>query len=352
MWNETRLAEQLGVRYPIIQGPFGGGASSVELTTTVSDAGGLGSYGAESVQPEKIGSLVTEIRSKTGKPFAVNLWIPTREPTSVDRDALLKGGSAFDKYFREHGIELPPPPEQVIPDYADQVRALLDAAPPVFSFVYGAPELEIIRECRRRAIFTVGTATTVQEGVFLEEAGVDCIVATGIEAGGHRPSFLRSAEISLTGMVSLVPQLVDRVKVPVIAAGGIADGRGIRAAMALGAEGVQIGTAFLACDESAASPEHRRELFGPSRSDTILTRVFTGRLARSIRNRLTDEMAKREDELAPYPAQIWLASLLKASALERGDSSLISLWAGQSASLVRHRKANELMEELVREAVR
>ncbi|HEY4263639.1 MAG TPA: nitronate monooxygenase [Schlesneria sp.] len=352
MWNETRLAEQLGVRYPIIQGPFGGGASSVQLTTTVSNAGGLGSYGAESVQPEKIGRLVAEIRSKTEKPFAVNLWVPMSEPTGIDRDALVKGEAAFDKYFKECAIELPPLPEQIIPKYEDQVRALLDAAPPVFSFVYGAPEPEIIKECRRRAIFTVGTATTVQEGVFLEEAGVDCIVATGIEAGGHRPSFLRSAEISLTGMVSLVPQLVDHVRVPVIAAGGIADGRGIRAAIALGAEGVQIGTAFLACDESAASPEHRRELFGPSRSDTILTRAFTGRLARTIRNRLTDELAKREDELAPYPMQVWLAGLLKVSALQRSDSSLISLWAGQSASLVRHRKANDLMEELVRGAVR
>src|SRR5262249_12137036 len=154
----------------------------------------------------------------------------------------------------------------------------------------GIPSPEVLRECRQRAIVTLGTATTVDEAVALDEAGVDIVVATGFEAGGHRVSWLRPAEECLIGSLALIPQVVDRIKAPVIAAGGIANGRGIAACLALGASGVQIGSAFLACDESNASPEHREKLLTADGTTTVLTRVFTGRLARGIPNRFVDDL--------------------------------------------------------------
>ena len=174
--------------------------------------------------------------------------------------------------------------------FEDQARVLLDAKVPVFSFIFGIPPQEILEECRAKRIVTIGTATTPEEAAALQEAGVDAIVASGFEAGGHRGSFLRAAEDSLTGTFSLVPQIVDMVDVPVIAAGGIADARGVVAALALGAEAVQMGTVFLACEESGASRLHRQALRGKKAGHTALTKGFTGRLARGIHNRLLEEL--------------------------------------------------------------
>src|SRR5438105_8702152 len=184
--------------------------------------------------------------------------------------------------------------------FEDQARVLLDAKVPAFSFIFGIPPREVLEECRAKSILTIGTATTPEEGAALQEAGVDAIVASGFEAGGHRGSFLRSAEDSLTGTLSLVPQITDKVKVPVIAAGGIADARGVIAALALGAEGVQMGTVFLACEESGASFLHRQALRGRKAGHTALTKGFTGRLARGIHNRLMSELEQKRAEILPY----------------------------------------------------
>jgi nitronate monooxygenase len=174
--------------------------------------------------------------------------------------------------------------------FEDQARVLLDAEVPVFSFIYGIPPNEILEECHRQDIVTIGTATTPDEAIALEQAGVDVVVASGFDAGGHRGSFLRSSEDSLTGTISLIPQVVDAVAVPVVAAGGIADARGIAAAFALGAEGVQMGTVFLACEESGASALHREAILSGKANRTSLTRGFTGRLARGIHNQLLEQM--------------------------------------------------------------
>jgi nitronate monooxygenase len=230
------------------------------------------------------------------------------------------------------------------------VAALLEARPPVFSFVFGIPSDEILRGCRQRGIVTVGTATTVEEARALDAAGIDAIVATGFEAGGHRPAFRKPPEAGLSGTMVLVPQIVDHVKAPVIAAGGIADGRGIVAALALGAQGVQIGTAFLACDESGASPPHRAALWSEQAQATVLTRIFSGRLARYIRNRYAEEMSLHESEVPPYPIQNWFTGSIRKAALEQGRGDLIALTAGQVAPLLlRHRKAAVLMEQLIGE---
>jgi len=179
------------------------------------------------------------------------------------------------------------------------MEAVLEAKPHVISFVFGAPSQKVIKACHDRKIFIIGTATNIDEARHLKEVGVDAVIATGFEAGGHRPSFLMKAEASLIGTLALVPQVVDTVSVPVIAAGGMADGRGIAAALALGAQAVQMGTAFLACEESAVSSIHRDMLLQARATDTRLTRVFSGRLLRAVRNRFMDEMETRSAELRP-----------------------------------------------------
>jgi len=233
--------------------------------------------------------------------------------------------------------------------FEDQVRVLLEENVPAFSFIYGIPRKEILDECHHRGITIIGTATTVDEAIALEEAGVDVVAASGFEAGGHRGSFLRSSEESLTGTIALVPQVVDAVKLPVVAAGGIADARGVVAAFALGAEGVQIGTAFLACEESGASVHHRNALLGGQAKQTALTRGLTGRLARGIKNRLLDELNQEGIELLPYPLQRALVRHLSIPAEKAGRTDLLPLWAGQSATLSAYIDARGLLDSLVTE---
>jgi nitronate monooxygenase len=209
------------------------------------------------------------------------------------------------------------------------------------------PSAQVLERCRAAGIATVGTATTAAEARLLQDAGVDMIVATGFEAGGHRASFLSEPEACLTGTLALIPQVVDAVKLPVIAAGGIVDGRGIAAAMKLGAGAVQIGTAFLACEESNAAPLHRQMLFSEAARRTTLTRAFTGRLARSIHNEFIEEIQGKEALLPPYPVQGWLTGKLREAALKAGRLDVVSLWSGQGAPLLKHRRARELFESLL-----
>jgi nitronate monooxygenase len=210
--------------------------------------------------------------------------------------------------------------------------------------------LEILGECRRRAIKTIGTATTLEEAVVLEKAGIDLIVASGFEGGGHRGSFLRSTADSLIGVFSLIPEVADAVDVPGIAAGGIADGRGLVAALALGAEGVQIGTAFLACAGSGVSKTHRTAALSKDVKRTNLTDAFTGRLARGIDNRLMDEFRDINHPPLPFPLQHALTQTIAAPASAQEREDLMPLWAGQSVGLCHHTQASELMAELIAKA--
>jgi nitronate monooxygenase len=347
-WNRNRLTERLGIDYPIIQGPLGG-LSSQKLTAAVSNFGGLGSVGALSLPPAAITDVIAEIRSLTSRPFAVNLWV-----SMEDEGARTSDEAAFNRSLEPLAGHLAalgalrPSYQPASPlRFEDQVRVLLDANVPVFSFIFGIPPREILEECRAKAIATIGTATTPDEALALEQAGVDAIVASGFEAGGHRGSFLRPAEDSLIGTMSLVPQVVDRVEVPVIAAGGIGDARGVTAALALGAEGVQLGTAFLISEDSGASRLHREALLGPNAGHTGLTRGFTGRLARGIRNRLMEELNRPDTELLPYPLQRGLIRNLATAAEAAGRADLMPLWAGQSATLSTGTDAPTLLSALV-----
>jgi nitronate monooxygenase len=333
-WNENRLTAKLGIDYPIIQGPLGG-LSSQNLTAAVSNFGGLGSFGAHGLTPGAIKDVIAEIRSLTSRPFAMNLWV-----SMEDEGARKSGENAFNRSLAPlavHIAALGAPRPEYEPysrmRFEDQARVLLDERVPVFSFIYGIPPREILEECRAKRIVTIGTATTPEESAALQDAGVDAIVASGFEAGGHRGSFLRAAEDSLTGTFSLVPQIADMVDVPVIAAGGIADARGVVAALVLGAEAVQMGTVFLACEESGASPLHRQVLRGKRAGHTALTKGFTGRLARGIHNRLLEELNQAGTAILPYPLQRRLVRNLAIPAEAAGRSDLLPLWAGQSANL-------------------
>jgi len=347
-WNRTRVSSALGIEYPIIQGPLGG-FSSQQLTAAVSNFGGLGSFGAHSLEPQAIRDVIAEIRSLTSKPFAMNLWVSMEEEGAFtsNAEAFERALSSLAPHMEAVGGAQPVFAAYKPIRFEDQVRALLDAKVPAFSFIYGIPPKEILDEARLQRIVTIGTATTPEEAVALEQAGVDVVVASGFEAGGHRGSFLRSSEDSLTGTISLVPQVVDAVKVPVIAAGGVADARGIAAAFALGAEGVQMGTVFLACKESGANPLHREAILSGTVGRTALTRGFTGRLARGIHNRLLEELNQPGVEVLPYPLQRSLMRNLATPAQKAGRADLLALWAGQSVNLVHCTDADTLLHDLV-----
>ena len=349
-WNDTRVASVLGVEYPIIQGPLGG-LSTQRLTATVSNFGGLGSFGAHGLSPSAIKDVIAEIRALTGKPFAINLWVSMEDggARSSGKQEFERSLTHIAKHIVDVGGALPEYKPYTASNFEDQARVLLDARVPVFSFIVGIPPTEILDECRTQGIVTVGTATTPAEAIALEEAGVDLIVASGFEAGGHRGSFLLSAEESLTGTFLLTPQVVNAVSLPVVAAGGIADARGILAAFALGAEGVQIGTAFLASEDSGASPHHRNALLSGKAQNTALTKGFTGRLARGIRNQLLDELNGSGVEILPYPLQRHLLRNLSIPAEKAAQPELMQLWAGQSASLSRETDAKVLLQSLVSE---
>ena len=349
-WNKTRVSSILGVEYPIIQGPLGG-LSTQRLTAKVSNFGGLGSFGAHGLSPSAIGDVIAEIRELTIKPFAMNLWVSTE-----DEGARASGREEFArslKHVAGHidalGAPLPDYKPYVPVWFEDQIRVLIDAKVPVFSFIIGVPPKEILDECRSQGIVTMGTATTAAEARVLDQAGVNIIVASGFEAGGHRGSFLLPAEDSLTGTFALTPQVVDAVSAPVVTAGGIGDARGIVAAFALGAEGVQMGTAFLASEDSGASALHRKALLSGKAERTSLTKGFTGRLARGVHNQLIEEMNRPGVEILPYPLQRHLVRNLAIPAGKAGRAELMQLWAGQSASLSREGDAEALLQRLVSE---
>ncbi len=354
MWSDTQITKRLGVAYPIIQAPFGDGLSSVALAAAVSNAGCLGSYGAHMLTPAEIKADAAAIRTRTGKPFALHLWVNHNQKAapSLDRERFERMRSRLVPYYRELGIAAPVFPKQIGQDYEAQVEAMLAVRPRVFSFAFGIPAADILKACRMHGILTIGTATTVDEARALQAAEVDAIVAVGFETGGHPGCFLNPSEEALIGSLALLPQVVDAVDLPVIAAGGIADARGLVAALALGAHGVQIGTAFLGCDQSGAPDAHRDALFSDAARSTAITRVFTGRATRAMRNRLMDEMNARVIEPLPYPLQHWFTQTLRNAAAERNRGDLMPLEAGQIAPLLRHRDAAALIADIVRETPR
>jgi len=348
MWNSTKITHLLGIDHPILQGPMGGGFSTVALLASVSNSGGLGSFGAYTLTPEEILETGKAIKLATSKPYNINLWVNDVDQTLVDYppEKLEKIKQLFKPYFDELGIPLPDLSTDIPSKFEKQVEALFEIKPAVFSFIFGIPSKEILDESRRLGIKTVGAATTLEEAQALEEAKVDAIVAAGFEAGGHRPSFLRPAQESFTGLFSLLQQLKAKTRTPIIAAGGIIDAKSMTAAMTLGADAVQLGTAFLATDESGATQLHREVLFSDASNHTTISKSLTGRMGRMVSNRVSDAIPF-ETEVLPFPLQTKLIAPLKAAALAQGRTEMISFWSGQNTSSLSHRSSDGLMQALI-----
>jgi nitronate monooxygenase len=348
MQRFRKLASMMGIEHAIILAPMAGGTSTPALVAAVSNAGRLGSLGAGYMIADDIAKAIAEIHERTDKPFAVNLFAGGYDGTgSSDTAAILKLVAPWHER-----LGLPPPaaaPAGSLPPFEQQVEAVLDSKVRVFSFTFGIPAAEIMRRMKDRGIKLIGTATTVAEARGLEQAGADAIVAQGSEAGAHRGTFIAAPEDSLVGTIALVPQMADAVSVPVIASGGIMDGRGIVAAAALGASGVQLGTAFMACPESGAPPAHKAAIRAARDDGTMLTRAFSGRLARGITNGFAAAMRGHEGELLPYPAQNNLTRPMRTAAARQDNADCLSLWAGQAAPLAREMPAAELVAQLLRE---
>ena len=337
------LRDLFGISHPILLGAFGG-LSSVALTAAVSEAGGLGAYGLYGYDGDRIRRTAEELRDATNRPFALNIWLPTGDEAAPGPQHAAFA-HALEPFYEAVGAEIPDRPERYLPPLDEQLDAIWHAAPAALSVVYGVPSAELVAEARDRGIRVIGTATTVAEAVQLDEAGVDAIVASGSEAAGHRVSFLKAPEDSLVGTFSLVPQVADAVRVPVIAAGGVSDRRGVSAALALGASGVQVGTAFLAARESAANDAHRDAIRSIAADETVLTRAMSGRLARGVRNR-TVRAIEAGGMIAPFPTQNWLTGKFRAAAGQQNLGELQSLWLGQSAPLARLDTASDIFAEL------
>jgi nitronate monooxygenase len=337
-WPDTRVSRLLALDRPLVQGPFGGGLSSVALTAAVADAGGLGSFGVHHLDPAGIRDVGRALHAATRRPFALNLWVSTHDLPEMTLERFDAAVRRLEPLYEETGVAAPAYPERFPASFERQAEAVLAARPAAFSFVFGVPDERVLAAFRDAGIITLGTATTPDEAVALDEAGVDVVVASGAEAGGHRGAFLARAEDSLVGTLPLVRIAAEEVAAPVIAAGGIADSRGIVAALALGAAGVQVGTAFLATDESGATPEHKAELLGGGARHTTLTRAFTGRLARGISNRLVERLTAIE----PYPYQGYLLGPV----MKAGRTDVVAMWSGQAAPLLEHRSAAALYAAL------
>jgi nitronate monooxygenase len=343
---KTVLADRLGLRHPIIQAPMAGGGDTPPLVAAVCEAGALGSIGAAYLTPEQIAETGRSVRALTRRPFGVNLFAPSPAPAARNPRRALE---RMAPWFAELGLPPPAPPAAPADAFARQLAAALESGASVFSFTFGVVPPAAIEGAKARGMLVAGTATTVDEAIALEKAGVDAVVAQGSEAGGHRGSFAGDFESSMVGTIALVPQIADAVGVPVIASGGIMDGRGIAAALALGAAGVQLGTAFLTCAEAGVPDCYKEAILRARESDTRLTRAFSGRPARGIANRFMEEVGKDPEAILPFPLQNALTRPLRTAAARAGRAEFLSLWAGQGVRLARRQTAAELVARLAEE---
>lgn len=344
------LLSRLGVQHPIVQAPMAGGITTPELVAAVCEAGGLGSLGAAVLPPQKIADDVAAIRRLTSRPFNVNLFVLEEpRPDDATRARIQRAVELLAPIRRELGLDPERVPGRFCESPADQLAAVREAAPPVVSFHFGIPAKNELAALRSRGCLIAGSATNPAEARAWEESGADFIVAQGAEAGGHRGTFVGDFDESLIGTMALVPLVTAAVKTPVLAAGGIMDGRGIAAAMRLGAAGAQMGTAFLASAESGAHPEYKRTLNSPAAARTVVTRAFSGRPARGIVNRYLELLHPHQHEVPFYPVMNAMTADLRAASSKAGRMDYVSLWAGQGAPLSRALPAAELVRRLADE---
>ena len=351
MWPDRRLIELLGIEIPIVGAPMAG-AQDWELGAAVSKAGGLGSLPCAMLAPKKIIEQVEKIRAVTDRPFNLNFFTHTPPRADNAREAAWRDRLVL--YYREFGLDPNEPIKSAQRSpFNEKLCEVVEAVKPaVVSFHFGLPENSLVQRVKALGCKILGCATTAAEARWLAERGVDAVIAQGAEAGGHRGIFLGDHLAAQPGTFALVPQVADAVKIPVIAAGGIADARGIAAAFALGASGVQIGTAFLHGPEAKISAPHRAALKEAKDDSTVLTNVITGRPARSILTRLIREQGPISDSAPEFPLAATPLAPLRAKAEAAGSGDFSPLWAGQSAALGRAMPASDLITALATETAK
>lgn len=350
MWPNNRILELFGIQLPIIQAPMAGSVLS-EMVVAVSEAGGLGSLPCALVSLEQLRNELEAIRRQTRRPINLNFFCHTPPRVDANRETLWR--QRLQRYYVELGLDQnkPIPSANRAPFDEKMCDLVIEFHSEVVSFHFGLPEERLVQKVRDTGAKIVSSATSVDEARWLEDRGCDAIVAQGYEAGGHRGVFLTEDVSTQAGTMSLVPQVVDAVKVPVIAAGGIADARGIVAAFALGAAAVQIGTAYLLCPEAKVSPVYREALKNATDNQTTLTNIFTGRPARGIVNRAIRELGPMSDSVPDFPLAAAALGPLRSKAEAAGSGDFTPLWSGQAARLARELPAAELTKRLAAEAL-
>ncbi len=346
----TPLSERLGIDYPIIQAPMAGGVTTAGLVAAASEAGALGSFGHAYTQPDAMRADAAALRARTARAFGVNVFaapLPGEPPADEQRRAI----DALRAEFERRGVA---PPDRVRPPYgpdlAAQIEAVCDIRPRVFTMHLGDVPAGSVARLRGLGIAVGGSATSVAEARRLEGLGVDFVVAQGAEAGGHRGTYLHRPEEVMTGTLALVRQVVRAIGVPVVAAGGIVDGAGIAAVLALGAQAAQIGTAFLVCPESGAPPAHKKAVTGMDGDETVVTRAFSGKPARAVRSHFIEAAAREGWPLLPFPAQSAVTAPLRMASARADVPDHYSCWSGQAGSLARPLPVAELVRALADEA--
>lgn len=354
MWCDTRLTRLLDIELPLVGAPMAGGPSTPALTAAISHAGALGSLGLGYSTPDQIRDAIRATRELTDAPFQVNLFVPPADPPRLDAVALGQIEGMLAELRADLGLPTRlPVPDQVQVPFADQVQVLLEERVPVAGFAFGVPPADLIASLRENGAVVIATATSVAEGEALLAAGVQVVCAQGAEAGGHRGQFLGGDGSGAPAAgapvgdpittIALVPAMVDALaETPVIAAGGLRDGRSVLSVLALGADGAQLGTAFLRSPEAGTNDAYRKALAGADGSETVLTTAFSGKPARGLRNAYVDAVGVRPD-VPPYPVTHVLTSELRAAARAAGRADFQSLWAGQGVAGARDLPAARLL---------
>ena len=348
--RDRRLLDLLKLELPIIQAPMAG-SDSPALAAEVSRAGGMGSLAGALLSPEKLREGVAAIRAITAQPINLNFFCHTMTP-SIDPAQHERWKQELRPHYEWLGLDIEnvPPAPLRMPFDAAACAVVEEVKPAVVSFHFGLPEPGLVQRLKARSIVVIASATSVAEARWLEERGCDAVIAQGAEAGGHRGMFLERDVATQTGLMALLPQIVQAIAVPVIAAGGIMNGRGIAAALALGASAVQLGTAYLFCPEAKISALYRQALARTSDTGTAITNVFSGRPARGIVNRLVREVGPMSDAAPDFPHAATLIAPLRAASEKAGSTDYMQMWAGQAAKLGRAMPAYELTKKLWEEA--
>jgi len=347
MWPDTRLQELLDIEHPLIQAPMAG-VSTPAMALAAANAGCLGSLGCAMAPPDALKRQLQEVGQATNRPINFNFFVHT-EPDLAGFDPQPMT-AALQVEYATAGLGNVPAPKTGASAFSDEVLDILLRSPPkVVSFHFGLPSPHAVTALKDKNVRLLGCATSAIEAKVLQTGGMDAIVAQGSEAGGHRGSFIGDPALNDMGTMALVPLIVDAVTIPVIAAGGIFDGRGIAAAFLLGAAGVQLGTAFMRAPEASTHPLHKRALAKTPDAQTKLTRLFSGRPARSLRNHLVDSLAHLEGQAAPFPTQRALIAPLAKAALEKGSTDFHNLWSGQAGSRAQERATSEIIDGLINE---